>query len=360
MDLMNIKKRSSHVLALSAAAALALAACTSPSAENNGQDGDTLSVLASFYPLQFVTEQIGGDLVTVESLTPKGAEPHDLELSPAHTRSISSADLIVYQAGFQKAVDEAIEARNPEHVYDASVHAEGPASDAHDEDDADDHSSDDEHVDHDHDGDGHADHDAEDHVDEEHTDDDHADEEQADSHDGHDHGATDPHFWLDPTLLAATAQDIAHELSELDPDNAVTYEANATTLVANLTALDAQYADELSTTCQNRTIVVTHEAFGYLAAKYDFKQIGISGIDPEAEPSPAKIREIRATIADTGITTIFFETLTSPKVAQTLASDLGIETAVLDPLEGLVDDTQDYFSVMQSNLIALKAGMLCE
>ncbi len=337
---MNIKKRSLHVLALSAAAALALSACTSPSSEENGQDASTLNVLASFYPLQFVTEQVGGDLVTVESLTPKGAEPHDLELSPAHTRSISSADLIVYQAGFQKAVDEAIEARNPEHVYDASVHAEGPVSDAHDEDDTDDHSSDDEHVDHD--GDGHT------------------DEEHADSHDGHDHGATDPHFWLDPTLLAATAQDIAHELSELDPDNAATYEANATTLVANLTALDAQYADELSTTCQNRTIVVTHEAFGYLAAAYDFKQIGISGIDPEAEPSPAKIREIRATIADTGIETIFFETLTSPKVAQTLASDLGIETAVLDPLEGLVDDTQDYFSVMQSNLTALKAGMLCE
>ncbi len=346
-----------HVLTLSAAAALALTACTTPSSQDDEQGSDKLSVLASFYPLQFVTEQIGGDLVEVESLTPKGAEPHDLELSPAHTRSISTADLIVYQAGFQKAVDEAIEARDPEHVYDASVHAQGALS-SHDDDDADEHASDGD--DHDHDGDGHADHAAEDHVDEDHGDTEHADEEDSDSHDGHDHGDTDPHFWLDPELLAATAQDIAHELSELDPGNAEAYTANATSLVDKLNTLDAQYASELSTTCQNRTVVVTHEAFGYLSAKYDFEQIGISGIDPEAEPSPAKIREISAMIKETSIKTIFFETLTSPKVAQTLANDLGIETAVLDPLEGLVDDTQDYFSVMQSNLTALKAGMLCE
>jgi len=306
-----------------------LAGC---SADDGGDDG-TLEVLASFYPLQYVAQQVGGDLVTVSNLTPPAAEPHDLELSPAQVREIGTADLVVYQSGFQAAVDEAVESQAPEHVVDA---AQVVTLESHpgtpEEQDAD-----------------HADHadDADD---------------AADDEDGHDHGTLDPHFWLDPTLLAPVADAVAQALSEADPANADAYAQGAADLGGRLDDLDGEFSAGLEQ-CETRVLVTSHEAFGYLSERYDLEQVGIVGLDPESEPSPARLREVGAIVEENDVSTIFTETLTSPKVADTLASDLGVDTAVLNPLEGLSDDDveagADYVSVMQDNLTALTEGLRC-
>lgn len=305
--------------ATAAAAVLVLSACSSGGSGGSGDSGG-VQVLASFYPLQYVAEQVGGDLVSVESLTPPGAEPHDLELSPAQVDQVGRADLVVYLSQFQAAVDDAVEANPPGHVVDAAQDTELHAAE--------------------HTEDG-----------EEHADDEHGEDE-------HDHGSLDPHFWLDPSRLPAVADDVAAQLGELDPDHADEFEANARTFAQAMTDLDDEYAAGLAT-CESRTIVTTHEAFSYLADRYDLEQVGISGIDPEGEPSPARLAEVGDVVRDEGVTTIFFETLASPKVAETLADELGVQTAVLDPLEGLTDDTQDYVSVAKTNLETLRTALSC-
>src|SRR5690606_21213814 len=110
---------------------------------------------------------------------------------------------------------------------------------------------------------------------------------------------------------------------------------------------------------ERRVIVTAHSAFGYLAHRYDLEQVGISGLDPDAEPSPARLREVAGIARDAGVTTIFFERLVNPKVAQTLAADLGVEAAVLDPVEGLADGASDYRDVMEQNLAALRSALTC-
>jgi zinc transport system substrate-binding protein len=314
---------------LALAATVTLAGCSTQGASGSDDESAGVTVLASFYPLQYVAQQIGGDLVTVDNLTPPAAEPHDLELSPAQVREIGTADLVVYLSGFQNAVDEGVEARAPEHVIDAA----GPAGLA-------------EHADEEHAGE----------TEEEHAE--HADE----AGDGHDHGATDPHFWLDPSRLAAVGQAVADELAEVDPEHAEEYAAGALRLGKQLDELDQELADGLAA-CQGATLVTSHAAFGYLADRYALEQVGISDLDPEVEPSPARLREIGDLVEERGVETLYSETLVSPKVTETLASDLGVDTAVLDPLEGLSEDAtaagDDYVSVMRANLAALEEGLVC-
>ena len=314
---------------LALAATVTLAGCSMPGG-GTSDESDGVTVLASFYPLQYVAQQIGGDLVTVDNLTPPAAEPHDLELSPAQVREIGTADLVVYLSGFQNAVDEGVEARAPEHVIDAA----GPAGLV-------------EHAEEEHAGE----------TEEEHAE--HADE----AGDAHDHGATDPHFWLDPSRLAVVGQAVADELAEVDPEHAEEYAAGALRLGQQLDELDQEFADGLAA-CQGATLVTSHAAFGYLADRYALEQVGISELDPEVEPSPARLREIGDLVEARGVETLYSETLVSPKVTETLASDLGVKTAVLDPLEGLSEDAaaagDDYVSVMRANLAALEEGLVCE
>lgn len=303
---MTTPRRAALAVAAGVTASLALAACASG---GPGSSGDEVTVLASFYPLQFVAEQVGGDLVNVSTLTPPGAEPHDVELSPAQVDQVGRADLVVFLSDFQPSVDDAVAANPPTHVVDAAQDTDLHAL-AHDE------------------------------------------------HDGHDHGSLDPHFWLDPTLLPAVADDVAARLSEIDPDHAVEYAAGAEAFAQQMADLDARYAAGLAT-CESRTIVTTHEAFGYLAERYDLDQVGIAGIDPEGDPSPARLAEVGRIVRDEGVSTIFFETLASPKVAEALADELGVDTAVLDPLEGLTDDTQDFISIADANLATLRTALSC-
>ena len=325
---------------LSLTAALALSSCASgsgdPSAAGGGSSG-TLSVQASFYPLQYVTERVGGDLVQVDSLTPAGAEPHDLELSPAAVDGLRTADAVVYLSGFQPAVDDAVAQAAPEHALDA-VHAGVEGEEAH---------SAEEH--------GAAE---ESHTEEAHGDEASAEEPHAEDDHGHDHGGEDPHFWLEPDRLAAVATEVAHELAEVDPDNAETYESNAEELATELAALDEEFVAGLAT-CERDTIVVSHDAYGYLADKYDLEQVAIAGLDPDTEPSAARLAEIGKVVEAEGVTTVFSESLVNPKVAETLAAEHGIETAVLDPVENQSDESADYQQVMRNNLEALRTALDC-
>lgn len=310
-------RRMTRTAAAAVALATTLAACSgtgSGSGDAPGSDGEA-TVLASFYALQYVAERVGGEHVSVESLTPAGAEPHDLELAPADVARLGDAAVVLYLSGFQAAVDDAVAQTSPEHVVDAGAHAEPTGSDDHAEE-----------------GEGADDH-AED-------------------------GGADPHFWLDPARLAEVAGDVATELAAADPDHAADYRANAETLVAELDELDQELAAGLAQ-CEIRTIVVAHEAYGYLADAYDLEQVGLSGIDPDTEPSPARLAEIGDVVRAEGVTTIFTESLVNPKVAQTLAADLGVGTAVLDPLEGLADEDKDYQQVMRENLAVLTEALRC-
>ncbi|CAM3701574.1 metal ABC transporter substrate-binding protein [Occultella aeris] len=315
--------------ALTAVTALALAGCAGSSDGDESSAGGGLTVLTTFYPLQFVAEHVGGDLVEVSNLTPAGAEPHDLELSPVDVLTLEDADVVVYLSGFQPAIDDALTGTSGPLILDTAdaadlvIHggaeSEGAAGDEHDE------------------------------AEDGHTED-----------DGHDHGleGEDPHFWLDPTRVAAVAEVVADTFSEADPDNADTYTANAQALTAELTGLDEEYTAALGT-CERDVIVVSHAAFGYLTDRYGLTQVGISGLDPESEPAPARLTEIGHIVEESGVTTIFTETLISPKVAEVLAEDLGIDVGVLDPIEGLTDAEQDYLSVMRTNLDELTGALGC-
>ena len=334
------------VAACAAATALALSAC-SPSASTGdktskaSKDG-TLTVMASFYPLKYLTEKVGGEHVTVTSLTPDGAEPHDLELSPKMVDSLASADAVVYLAGFQGAVDEAIEQHAPTTVIDVSSAAQLVAIDSTsnhpgEDEDADEaqsgESATEEHADHDHEG-----HD----------------------HEGHHHDmSADPHFWLDPVRMASAATLVGDKLAEADPANADTYKANAKALNEELSALGDDLVAKTAT-CQIKTFVTAHTAFGYLADRTGLTQVGISGLDPDSSPSPARLAEISQIAKDQGVTTIFTEALIDPKVAQTLADDLGISTAVLDPIESQTDSSKDYAAVMKDNINALTTANNCQ
>lgn len=311
--------------------ALLLAGCGSDATETDaGADPGAVTVQASFYPLAWMAERVGGDLVEVTNLTPSGAEAHDLELTPRDVASLSEADVIVLLSGFQPAVDDAAEGADGT-VFDAADHADLSLTIE---------------------GDGH------DHGEE----DAHAEEEGAHSEeDAHaEEEGVDPHFWLDPTRLAAVGEAFADALAEVDPDNADAYAANAEALAAELADLDAEIEAGVAS-CERKELVTSHGAFGYFADRYGFEPVGIAGLSPDAEPSAGRLAELAEFVADNDVRTIYFETLVSPDLAETLASETGAETAVLDPLEGLSDASEgaDYLEVMRANLASVQAGQPC-
>lgn len=318
----------------------ALSACSTSDAADGG-NGDKLKVTASFYPMQFLTERIGGEHVAVTSLTKPGVEPHDLELTPRQIGSISESDYVLYLKGIQPAVDDAIKQSGVKNTVDAAtlttLENHGSEVSGHD---------------HGHEGDEHAD---------EHG---HEGEEAHEEHsegDGHNHGeegGADPHIWLDPVKYAEVAKGVGKSLEKADPDHAADYKKNTDALVAELGELDTAYETGLKNT-STKTFITTHSAFGYLAERYGLTQQGIAGIDPEAEPSPARIQEIHTIAEKEKATTVFFETLASDRTAKTLAKDTGLKTGVLDPLEGITKKSQgaDYIEVMESNLAALQKAL---
>jgi len=288
---------------------------------------DPIQVDAAFYPLQWVAEQVGGDDVAVSPLTPPGAEPHDLELTPKQVAQVQEADLVVKLSGFQPAVDDA--AGDGDRVFDAADVVDlGLTTTEHE---------------HEHD--------------EAEGDDEHAEEEEPGHHDEE---VADPHFWLDPTMLAEVAPALADRFGELDPDHAADYQRRAASTVDLLEGIDADFETGLAS-CESTDLVTSHEAFGYLAQRYGFTQLGINGLDPEQEPSPGRLAEVTDFVDEHQVQTIYFETLVPSDIAQTIAAETGAATAVLDPIEGVTDESagDDYPSIMAANLDALRAGQTC-
>jgi zinc transport system substrate-binding protein len=256
-------------------------------------DGSKTKVVAAFYPLAYAAEQIGGGSVSVENLTPAGAEPHDLEVSPQDVADLKSADLVLLLGhGFQRQVESAAG-----HGKNVLLLLDTPDLDRH--------------------------------------------------------ANNDPHVWLDPLRYALLAQRIGGALHR---------PAAAKEFVRRLRALDREYARGLAH-CARDEIVTSHEAFAYLAERYHVKQVAITGLTPEAEPSPQDLQRTIDTVRRTHATTVYFETLVSPRLAQTVASEAGARTAVLDPIEGISKTREkqgvNYFTVMRANLAALRKGLGC-
>lgn len=267
--------------------------------------GPGVEVAAAFYPLQYVAERVTGDRAQVDVLTAPGGEPHDTALSVKEAALVARADVIVMAGGLQPAVDDAVSgAAEDATVVDAS----GP-----------------------------------DFVEQ------HAPTIRPD----------DPHFWLDPLLMADLGDAVAEALVDADPAHADAYRDNAAELRAELRQLDRAYEEGLAD-CERRTVVVSHDAFGYLD-RYGLEFAPIAGLSPGAEPTPADLARLQDLIRREGITTVFSERLVSPRLAQSLADDLGIDTAVLDPIEGLSEETadEDYLSLMRTNLAALREANGC-
>ena len=330
MRTLNLRRLTAVGAALTLTAALtACSALSSDSPSTSGASADPsstasqgkLAVSVSFYPIAYLAEAIGGEHVSVTSVTPANVEPHDFELSPKDVTSLSSAKVVLYVAGFQASMDDAVSQVSGPSVTDLS----GVVDLRH------------------HDG-----------VEEEHHDD--ASATEAD-HD-HDASALDPHFWLDPSRMQKAADAVEKALAAADPQHAGDYEANLKALTATLTDVDTSYTQGLSQ-CERTTFITSHAAFGYMAERYGLTQASISGIDPETEPSPAEMANIKSVVEKTGVKTIFTEELVSDAPAKAIAAETGAETNVLSPLESKPEQG-DYTDAMTTNLERLKSAMVCK
>jgi zinc transport system substrate-binding protein len=285
--------------------AIAGTSCTASSADGR------LRVVASFYPLAEAAQQVGGAAVSVTNLTAPGVEPHDLELTPQQIAAISTADVVLYLGGgFQPAVEDALPDATGTTVDVTADLRSLPVpvggSDAS--------------------------------------------------------LSADPHVWLDPVLYRDIVRTTEQALAGVSPSNAAAFEVNAAAFDARLRALASEYRTGLAD-CARNVIVTSHAAFGYLAQRFGLQQESISGLSPDAEPTPARLAELKVLVERDGVTMIFTEELVSPKVAETLAQETGATTAVLNPLESLTPDEvsagHDYASVMQQNLRELRTALGC-
>ena len=315
MTVMNVRRHLIPTVAVAAALA-ALSACSSDSAAA----GDTgkFDVVASFYPMAFLAEQIGGDHVSVTSLTEPGQEPHDLEISAKQTAQLQESDAVLYLKNLQPSVDDAVKQSEIKTKIDASSLTEVEK--------------------HGNEVGGHA---AE--------------------HDDHENGeleGLDPHIWLDPVRYAQVAEGVGKAFEKADPDHAADYKKNTADLVAKLGALDTEFKNGLAA-AKTKVFITTHAAFGYLAERYGLTEEAISGLDPESEPSADRVKDLEKMAKADGVTTVFYETLVSDKTAKTIASDAGLKTDVLDPIEGITAKSRgkDYFAVQEANLKALQSAL---
>ncbi len=295
---------------------LSLTACGGSAQDASGADASTtgagqLQVATAFYPLEFLAQRVGGEAASVENLTAPGTEPHDLELSPRQVAGLAEDDLVVYLAGFQPAVDEAVEQQAKAAALD--VGAVTPLQS------------------------GYV----------------HIEEGVAEP----DEVGPDPHVWLAPLRYADIADAVAAQMGQLAPDRAQSFTNGSKALRTELQALDAEFKAGLAG-CARTQIVTSHNAFGYLASAYALEQISITGLTAGAEPSPGRLAEVATYAKRNGVTTIFFEELVSPAVAQSLAAEVGAKAVELSPLEG-APESGDYFTQMRENLSTLRTALGC-
>ena len=287
-------------------------ACGGSKSDRTAGGTARLQVVAGFYPLFEVAQRVAGDGVDVVNLTPAGTEPHDLELTTRQVDLIEGADIVVYLgSGFQPGVEEVAQ-RGEGMAIDA---LEGLTLRPGSPDEGD-----------------------------------HAGE------------AKDPHVWLDPGLLGRLVERVEAGLAKVDPDGQTYYAENSAAYRRELSLLDDEFGRRL-TGCERRVLVTAHAAFGYLTRRYGLTQEAVAGVSPESEPNPERLAELVELVRATGTTTVFTETLVSPKVAETLAREAGVTTAVLNPLEGLTPEElkagATYASVMRDNLDAMAEALGC-
>ena len=315
---MNINRLSALVCACTLSLSL-LTGCGTQPADTAAGDG-RLRVLTSFYPMYDFACKIGGDCIDVTNMVPSGTEPHDWEPSTNDLKNLEKADVFIYNGADMEpwAVDLLVSRSDTLHVVEASENVELRTTDG--------------------------------------------EHEHAHEHEGadHHHGDFDPHVWLDPENAKIEMEAIRDALCAADPENSTVFQSNYEKYAAELDALDAEFREKLAP-LPNRTIVVAHEAFGYLCDAYGLTQVGIEGLSPDSEPDPGRMAEVIDFVREHSISTIFFEELVSPKVAEAIASETGAQAKMLSPLEGLSDEQAaagaDYFSVMHDNLAALMEAL---
>jgi zinc transport system substrate-binding protein len=265
----------------------------------------TLQITTSFYPLWEFANEVGKDTVIVQNITPAGAEPHDYEPTPQDIEKILSSKLFIYNgASFESWADNVAKEAQKHGVITINM----------------------------------------------------AQALQIEN-------AKDPHIWLNPEMAVKEVAVINQALQSIDPQNAMIYEANKEAYTKKLidlsTMMDSTFAQ-----CKENTLVVSHQAFSYLANKYHWKVLSILGIDPEEEPSPKKIAELAETVKKNNISVIFFETLVSPKIAETIAQETNAKTKVLDPIEGIpqneIDMGKSYLSIQYQNVQNIKEALQCK
>lgn len=287
--------------------------------------GDKLKVAASFYPMYDFARKIGGDKAEVTNMVPAGTEPHDWEPAATDIRELESADVFIYNgAGMEHWVESVLESLDNQKLTVVEA-AKGLTlmEGTHDHEET------------------------------------AGDEEAAAREVSHDKDANkddisyDPHVWLDPMNAKAEMENIKNAFVEADPKNQDYYEKNFETYAAEFIKLDQEYREEIAKT-SGKDLITAHEAFGYLCKAYGLNQVGIEGLMPDSEPDPSRMDEVIQFAKKHNVKTIFFEELVSPKVAKTIANEIGAKTEVLNPLEGLSDEElaagADYFSVMRENL----------
>ncbi len=300
---------------------LALAGCTS-SSENSTSD-QKLTIVTTFYPMYDFTKNVAGSQADISMLIQSGTEPHDYEPSAKDIAKIEQADVFVYNSEDMEtwvpSVLKNLDTKKTT-VIDASKGIDLLEG----------------------------------------TEEEHEHEDEDAHHEEEHHHAHDPHVWLSPVLAQKEVANIAEGLEKADTKNAKTYQENAKAYTQKLAELDQSYQTAFQD-AKNRTFVTQHAAFAYLAQQYDLKQVPIAGLSPDEEPSPKRLAELKTYVEKQHIPVIYFEEISSPKIAQTLADEAGVKTAVLNPLESLTSEQQeqgeDYISIMQKNLEALKLSI---
>jgi len=272
---------------------------------------DKIKVVTSFYPLYFFTSEIVGDKAVVSNITPSGAEPHEYEPTARDMATIENSDLLILNGGGLESWGKNIRANINGDKTKIVMAGEDLTTIAL------------------------------------------VKEEQK---------VVDPHIWLSPVLAEQMIDSIESGLSQVDPNNALYYESNAKNLKEKLNVLNEEFKQGLAT-CGNKNIVTSHSAFAYLAREYNFNQVSIAGLSPEEEPSSKQMADIAKFAKENNIKYIFFESLISPKLSETIAKEIGAQTLVLNPIEGLTEDEiksgKDYFSEMRNNLANLKIALQC-
>ncbi len=271
-----------------------------------------LDVVASFYPLYFFAAEIGGNQAEVTNITPPGGEPHDYDLTAQDIAKITKSDILVLNGGMLEPwADNMLQNIDADKTR-VVIAGEGLTTGRMEEDGED---------------------------------------------------ITDPHVWLSPPLAQRMVEKIAQAFKQSDPAHADYYSENAEALETKLANLDQEFKAGLAE-CVNQDIVTAHAAFGYLAAAYGINQIPITGVSPDAEPSPQQLADITKLARERNVKVIFFESLVSPALAETIAHEIGAKTLVLDPLEGLtpadIARGEDYFSVMRQNLANIEEALECQ